>query len=112
MRRPDGSRGHGPSKDGRWQFFTGLIPTDRADWYFGIVRFERSGSKVNSLVIFQFSDNDRTLTLTYFPGWYIHHREERVKYVLAFAHRAEVTSCPPPHAIVALRPPINSNGGM
>lgn len=103
---------HGPSKGGKWQFFTGLIPTDRAGWYFGNDREERGGNKVNSLVIFQFSDNDRTLTLAYFPGWYIHNREERVKYVLAFAHRAEVASCAPSHSAVAPRPPMNSNGGM
>jgi hypothetical protein len=103
---------HGPSKGGKWQFFTGLIPTDRTGWYFGNDREERGGRKVNSLVIFRFSDNDRTLTVAYFPCWYIHNREERVKFVLAFMHDAEVSHRSPSTANDAPRPPMNSNGGI
>ncbi len=104
---------HGPSKGGRWQFFTGLIPTGRPGWYFGNDREERAGRKVNSLVIFQFTDNDRTLIVTYYPGWYVHNREERVKFVRAFADRADRM---PPAPIAQTSPmtlfPMNSNGGM
>lgn len=104
---------HGPSKGGRWQFFTGLIPTGRPGWYFGNDREERAGHKVNSLVIFQFTDNDRTLIVTYYPGWYIHNREQRVKFVCAFADRANRMP-PGPIAQTAARThfPINSNGGI
>ncbi len=104
---------HGPSKGGKWQFFTGLIPTDRAGWYFGNDREERGGIKVNSLVIFQFTDNDRTLIVTYYPGWYIHNREERVKFICAFADRAErMPSAPIAQTSPMTLFPMNSNGSM
>ena len=80
---------HGPEEGGKWKFFTGLVPFDLTAWYQGDAYEYRNGMKSQSMILFRFTDNDATLTVYYFTGFYIHNRNERLKFAIAFAQHVE-----------------------
>ncbi len=85
---------HGPMENGKWAFFTGLVPVGRVGWYEGNAYEYRNGKGVRSLLAFQFTGNDANLTVFYFGGWYKHSREERMKVVRDFAYHVEAHGTP------------------
>jgi hypothetical protein len=75
----------GRIKKGKREFFTGLIPASGFQhWYFGNDYQFTNGVKKNSLVVFSFLNENRTLRAYYFNSFYKDSREERIKFVCAF----------------------------
>jgi hypothetical protein len=75
---------HGRIKNGKYQFFTGLIPVEFAGCFFGNDYKNISGNKIISLVVFEFCSNDRSLVVYYFNNYYKHSRVERIAFVSEF----------------------------
>lgn len=61
---------HGPTKKGKYTFYTGLRETNVLNWQYGNNSEIRNGQKSKSLVLFHWTNNDRNLTVYYFTGWY------------------------------------------
>ncbi len=84
-RRPDiiksGTIIRGHQRGGRYEFFTGLLPTKFPGVFFGDY-FERKadGSKSNSFVLFIFSDGHKRLTI-YFFNTYKVYPGRRAKFI-------------------------------
>jgi hypothetical protein len=75
----------GRIKGGKREFFTGLIHTPNfANWFFGNDYHFTADKKKNSLIIFQFTDNNRELKVYYFNSFYKDSREERITFVISF----------------------------
>lgn len=72
---------HGPSKKGKWDFYTGLRETNVLNWQYGNHSEIRNGRKSYSLVLFHWIDNDRGLIVYYFTGWYHFDRERLEKLI-------------------------------
>lgn len=53
-------------KDGKYQFFTGLLKTNFENWYFGDHFEVRHGIKKNSFILFHFTPDHTTLEIFYF----------------------------------------------
>jgi len=66
---------HGPTKNGKYLFYTGLRETGLTNWQYGNHAEFRKGHKSKSLVLFRWSDNDKILTVYFFTGWYYNGRE-------------------------------------
>jgi len=66
------------------EFLTGLRRTMLPGWYYGNDYEFVKGQKVNSLVIFSFSDDDAALTIYYFNRFYKLSADERESFVNAF----------------------------
>jgi len=66
---------HGPTKNGKCLFYTGLRETGLTNWQYGNHAEFRNGHKSKSLVLFRWSDNDKILTVYFFTGWYYNGRE-------------------------------------
>lgn len=60
---------HSRKKDGRYLFFTGLLPTRVPDLYFGDFFEYVNGQKKNSFCLFAFSEANRRLTIHFFNGF-------------------------------------------
>lgn len=73
----------GRFKNKKREFFTGLIPINTG-FYVGNDWEYIQGKKKNSLVVFQFSNNNQDLTVYYFNRFYIDSREARIKFVKDF----------------------------
>lgn len=73
----------GRFKNKKREFFTGLIPINTG-FYVGNDWEYIQGKKKNSLVVFQFSNNNQDLTVYYFNRFYIDNREARIKFVKDF----------------------------
>jgi hypothetical protein len=60
-------------RGGRYEFFTGLLPTKFPGVFFGDY-FDRKadGSKINSLVLFVFSEGQKRLTIHFFNGYKVY----------------------------------------
>jgi hypothetical protein len=75
----------GRIKNGKYTFFTGLIPlVDTVNVYFGNEYETVNKLKVYSLIVFVFSENDLKLTVYYFNHYYILDRNERILFVSEF----------------------------
>lgn len=74
---------HGPTKKGKYTFYTGLRNTDSLNWQYGNNSELRNGRKSYSLVLFHWIDNDRGLIVYYFTGWY-HFDRERLEKLIPF----------------------------
>jgi hypothetical protein len=75
----------GRIKDGKRTFFTGLLPVYNSNqWFYGNDYENTPQGKKNSLVIFQFSQDNATLNIYYFNGFYKHSPNERLKFVSDF----------------------------
>ncbi len=81
----------GRIKGGKRLFFTGLIPAPKFnDWFLGNdYQKLKDGTKKNSLVIFNFRNDNRELIIYYFNSYYIHNRDERIKFVCTFIQSQE-----------------------
>ncbi len=75
----------GRFKNKKREFFTGLIPI-QSTFFLGNDYEFINGQKKNSLIVFEFSDNNEFLTLNYFNRFYKDYPEERLKFVLLFIH--------------------------
>lgn len=73
----------GRFKNKKREFFTGLIPISTGFYIGNDVEFIQ-GVKINSLIVFQFSNNNQDLTVYYFNRYYIDNRELRIKFVMDF----------------------------
>ena len=75
----------GRIKNGKREFFTGLIPVHNSTaWYFGNdFDFTPDGKKY-SLIVFNFSPDNSELIVFYFNHYYKHNREQRVNFILGF----------------------------
>lgn len=71
------------------EFFSGLRGTAFKHWYHGNDYEFVRGEKVNSLVLFQFSEQDEFLTVYYFNRYYKQSIEQRLELVNSFIGRAE-----------------------
>jgi len=76
---------HGPEVNGKWKFFTGLVPFGFPGWFEGNAYEYRNGKGGRNLVLFRFTGNDANLTVFYFTGWYVQGREQRLKWARNFA---------------------------
>lgn len=75
----------GRIKNGKYCFFTGLIPVGNTDKRFFGNDFEfKNGIKVFSLLVFVFSSDSNELTIYYFNNFYKDNRGERVEFVTEF----------------------------
>lgn len=75
----------GPVRNGKRTFFTGLLPVFNGSvWYYGNDYQNTPQGKKNSIVVFQFSGDNQTLTVYYFNGYYKHSSQERIKFVTEF----------------------------
>jgi len=72
---------HGPQKMGKYIFYTGLRETGLLNWQYGNDFEFRKGIKSNSLVLFNWTDNDRVLKVYYYTGWY-HHDRTRLEQII------------------------------
>jgi hypothetical protein len=72
---------HGPTKKGKYTFYTGLRETNVLNWQYGNNSEIRNGRKSYSLVLFHWIENDRGLLVYYFTGWYHHDRERLEKLI-------------------------------
>ena len=80
----------GRIKKGNREFFTGLIPDIKfKNWFFGNDYKFLNGVKKNSLVVFNFRNDNRDLIIFYFNSYYIDNRDERKKFVCSFIHSQE-----------------------
>lgn len=68
----------GKIKDGKREFFTGLIPLTQYCFMGDNCEYIK-GQKKNSLLIFIFSEDSLRLTVYYFNHYFIHNRTERIK---------------------------------
>lgn len=66
------------------EFFSGLRQTGKSGWYYGNDYEFVKGQKVNSLVIFGFSQEDAELTVYYFNRYYKQSASERESFVNQF----------------------------
>ena len=71
------------------EFFSGLRGTGFKHWYHGNDYEFVRGEKVNSLVLFRFSEQDEFLTVYYFNRYYKQSIEQRLELVNSFIGRAE-----------------------
>jgi len=53
-------------KDGKYQFFTGLLKTNFENWYFGDFFETRNGIKRNSFILFHFTTDQTKIELFFF----------------------------------------------
>ena len=79
----------GPFREKRRTFFTGVIALRLGGWYLGNDYEQRGSKKINSLILFRFSERDAKLTAFYFTGYYLHSSEQRQQFSnqFAFANR-------------------------
>ncbi len=98
---------HGRIKNGKYQFFTGLIPATVPDWYFGNDYEFIKGEKKLSLLIFHFAEEGALLTVYYFNWFYKYSRDERNKFVSHFIYQTQ--SQEPVKTKEAYRPPLSFN---
>ena len=74
----------GPMRDKRRTFYTGLRLLPVHGWHIGNDYEQRSGHKVLSLVLFEFSADSSRLTVYYFNGFYRADVEDRTQYAVEF----------------------------
>ncbi len=75
----------GRIKNGKRAFFTGLLKVfNSAQWFYGNDYENTPEGKKNSLVIFQFSEDNTRLSVYYFNGYYKTNASERFKFVCEF----------------------------
>jgi len=75
---------HGRIKNGKYQFFTGLIPVEVAGCYMGNDYEFSHGNKINSLVLFDFSSDNSRLSVYYFTRFYKYDRTQRINFSIQF----------------------------
>jgi|LakMenEpi03Aug12_release.lakeMendotaPanAssembly.Ray.scaffolds.fasta_scaffold02546_15 hypothetical protein len=75
----------GRIKNGKYLFFTGLIPlSENLNVYFGNHAETFNKEKKTSLIVFAFSENDSKLTVYFFNHFYIFDRPHRIAFVSDF----------------------------
>jgi hypothetical protein len=75
----------GKIQNGKRTFFTGMVPVFNSSlWYYGNDYQITPQGKKNSLVIFQFSKDNRQINVYYFNAFYKHNRTERLDFVSKF----------------------------
>lgn len=74
----------GRVKNGKYQFFTGLIPVNGNESFEGNHYEFINGKKILSLAVFKFTNDSTELTVYFFNHWYKQNREERVRFVQNF----------------------------
>ena len=78
----------GRFKNNKREFFSGLRPTAKPGWFYGNDYEFVKGQKINSLVIFSFSDDDAQLTVYYFNRFYKQSASDRETFVNLFIRNA------------------------
>jgi hypothetical protein len=75
----------GRIQNGKRLFFTGLVPIANSSfWYYGNDYQITPQGKKNSLVIFEFSKDNRQMNVYYFNAYYKNSRDERIKFICEF----------------------------
>lgn len=86
-RRPDIIKSNiiirGRTQNGKYLFFTGLIPTKYQNWYHGNDYEITNGLKKNSFCLFHFNPNNTGFEMYYFPGFKLYPRS-RGKFIANF----------------------------
>jgi hypothetical protein len=77
----------GRVSNGKYKFFTGLIPINFDNSFIGNNYEFLKGVKRTSLIIFSFVDNDSRLIVFYFNQWYIDNRKERLIFSDSFLNK-------------------------
>ncbi len=75
---------HGRIKNGKYQFFTGLIPTSVRGFYEGNDYEFRNKVKKLSLIVFYFSEDNSKLSVYYFNHFYKVSSIDRQRFVFQF----------------------------
>jgi hypothetical protein len=78
----------GRFKNKKREFFSGLRPAGKPGWFYGNDYEFVKGQKINSLVIFSFSDDDAQLTVYYFNRFYKQSASDRETFVNLFIRNA------------------------
>jgi hypothetical protein len=73
----------GRIKEGKREFFTGLIPINKTE-FIGNYYESIKGVKKLSLIIFEFTPDNSKLSVYFFNHYYIDNRDERLKFCLNF----------------------------
>jgi len=81
---------HGPMENGRYDFFTGLIPTCEMGFTRGDHYHYSNGNRSKSLVIVHQKDA-QWLTLKYYPNFWIANETELVEFVCNEVDQIRVT---------------------
>jgi hypothetical protein len=81
---------HGTMENGRWSFFTGLIPTCETGFTRGDHFHYSNGNRSKSLVIVYQQDTE-WLTLVYYPNFWIADETELVEFVCNEVDQIRVT---------------------
>lgn len=75
----------GRIRQGKRLFFTGLLHYfNSSEWFYGNDYENTPQGKKNSLVIFQFSQDNTRLSIYYFNHYYKHSPTERINFVSEF----------------------------
>jgi hypothetical protein len=70
-------------KNGKYQFFTGLIPIAE-NFFYGDDFKKSKGEMKKSLCVFELSNDFKSLTVYYFNNYYIQNPKSRMNFILAF----------------------------
>jgi len=70
-------------RGGRYEFFTGLLPTKHPGVYFGDIYEFTGGKKINSFCLFTFSEANKRLTIHFFNQYKIY-PGRRAKFIEAY----------------------------
>lgn len=73
----------GRIKEGKREFFTGLIPLSHTE-FVGNHYESIKGVKKLSLIIFEFTPDNSKLSVYFFNHYYIENRDERLKFCIKF----------------------------
>ena len=66
------------------EFFSGLRPAKKSNWYHGNDYEQVKGKKVNSLIVFELSNCEEFLNVYYFNRFYKHSPQERESFIMSF----------------------------
>jgi len=75
---------HGRMKQGKYSFFTGLIPTNQPQWFYGDHPEYINGQKKKSMILFQFAPGNLSFTMFFFNHWYKEFPKDRNRFIDQF----------------------------
>lgn len=74
---------HGRIRAGKYLFFTGIIPVNGSNWFFGDHYELVNGKKKNSFILFHFAPGNVSFSVYYWGGYKLYPRN-RAKFISEF----------------------------
>lgn len=75
----------GRVRNGKYEFFTGLLPTEHSNFYFGDHCEIRNGKKTNSFILFCYTGDKQQITVYYFNRFKLYPKR-REKFINEFVN--------------------------